>query len=169
LSDVTSKIAKYKGRNPGYLKPPACCQRGCNCKEFRYVPCYPEECGQWWLRRRKDFNIVDWRKVSKWFPPSIRIYYLSDDALFEPQRVRSNPDEYACVGCNLKVTDHETLIETRDQRLARHPDAKIDEDYYPLDEYRTMGDEIEQNVEAQQSLSYPVPVRRSTSKTSTRK
>lgn len=46
----------------GYIKPPACvsCKR---CKQFAYSPSYPEECGQWWLMRRRDFIIRDWRKV----------------------------------------------------------------------------------------------------------
>lgn len=47
----------------GYNKPPTCisCKR---CTGFQYAPQFPEECGQWWLSRRKDFNLPDWRKVS---------------------------------------------------------------------------------------------------------
>lgn len=46
----------------GYNKPPPCssCKR---CNGFEYTPHFPEECGQWWLSRRPDFNIADWRKV----------------------------------------------------------------------------------------------------------
>ena len=46
----------------GYNKPPGCsaCKR---CTGFQYTPQFPEECGQWWLCRRRDFNIIDWRKV----------------------------------------------------------------------------------------------------------
>ncbi len=64
MGDVMSKIAKYKGRNPGYLKPPTCKHGGCRCKEYMYAPCYPEECGQWWLKGRRDFNLQEWRKVA---------------------------------------------------------------------------------------------------------
>jgi hypothetical protein len=47
----------------GYNKPPSCgtCKR---CPGFEYSPHFPEECGQWWLSRRKDFVLSDWRKVS---------------------------------------------------------------------------------------------------------
>ncbi len=50
-------------KRPGYIKPPKClsCKR---CPSFNYLPMYTEECGQWWLKRRRDFNLHDWRKVN---------------------------------------------------------------------------------------------------------
>lgn len=50
-------------KSGGYTKPPAClkCKR---CIGYQYVPARPEECGQWWLSRRRDFNLLDWQKVS---------------------------------------------------------------------------------------------------------
>lgn len=49
-------------KSGGYTKPPTClkCKR---CTGYQYVPSRPEECGQWWLSRRGDFNLLDWRKV----------------------------------------------------------------------------------------------------------
>lgn len=84
---------------------------------FSYAPHLPEECGQWWLKRRPDFSLLDWQK-----------------------RVRQIPDDYACVGCNLKLTDHETLIETREDRIARG--AAVDENYIPLHEFRPVQGDI---------------------------
>jgi hypothetical protein len=49
-------------RSAGYIRPPKC--KKCSCVQYRYMPSFPEEVGQWWLRRRKDFNIQEWRKVS---------------------------------------------------------------------------------------------------------
>ena len=37
----------------------------------------------------------------------------------ESQRVREKPHEYACIGCNLKVSDHETVFERQCDREAR--------------------------------------------------
>ena len=53
---------KVIGPKSGYMKPPVCtkCRR---CQGFQYAPSFPEECGQWWLARRQDFNITEWRKV----------------------------------------------------------------------------------------------------------
>ena len=33
----------------------------CPCKVFQNIPQRPEECGMWWLPRRKDFNMKSWR------------------------------------------------------------------------------------------------------------
>jgi hypothetical protein len=98
----------------GYIKPPPC--TNCRtCKQFTYSPSHPEECGQWWLRRRRDFDIREWRK-----------------------RVRLQPAEYACIGCNLKITDHETIFETKEDRISRG--AAVDESYIPLHDYRNVND-----------------------------
>ena len=47
----------------GYIKPPKCSTKFCRCISYSYCPSRPEECGQWWLPRRKDFNIIEWQKV----------------------------------------------------------------------------------------------------------
>lgn len=44
--------------------------------------------------------------------------------------MQQNPEEYSCIGCDLKVSDHETCFETRKQRAQRG--ALIDESYIPL-------------------------------------
>lgn len=40
------------------------CQQ-CPCKAYRFVPSRPEECGMWWLPRRKDFKVAEWRAPCK--------------------------------------------------------------------------------------------------------
>ena len=46
----------------GYIKPPSC--KSCRCSTFAYLPWWPEECGQWWLKRRGGkFDINQWRQV----------------------------------------------------------------------------------------------------------
>lgn len=42
------------------------CQK-CPCKKFAFVPSRPEECGMYWLVRRKDFNVATWRPPCKYF------------------------------------------------------------------------------------------------------
>eukprot|EP01038_Epipyxis_sp_PR26KG_P006740 gene6740-9235_t len=99
----------------GYIKPPAC--TSCRCKAYQYIPSRPEECGQWWLPRRKDFDLVSWRN-----------------------RIRQNPADYCCIGCNQKVSEHETLFETRDTRLSRG--AMIDDAYIPLNDYSKLSNQV---------------------------
>jgi hypothetical protein len=35
----------------------ACGGEKCQCRRFRYIPVRPEEVGEWWLPRRKGFNV----------------------------------------------------------------------------------------------------------------
>lgn len=37
----------------------------CLCKSFAFIPQRPEEIGEWWLPRRKEFNIKTWRAKCK--------------------------------------------------------------------------------------------------------
>lgn len=68
-------------KSAGYIKPPTCssCRK---CPGFNYAPSRPEECGQWWLPRRSDFNIAEWRQVCisdiscDWFRSSHHIAHL---------------------------------------------------------------------------------------------
>eukprot|EP01036_Dinobryon_divergens_P031188 gene31188-40548_t len=50
---------KVPSRGGGYIRPPSCSGR-CRCKGFSYCPIRPEECGQWWLPRRRDFDVDEW-------------------------------------------------------------------------------------------------------------
>lgn len=54
------------------------------------------------------------------------------DIVFAPfyQRIREQPDNYACIGCELRVSEHETVFESRKGRINRG--AKVDEHYIPL-------------------------------------
>lgn len=119
-------------KRKGYVKPPKCmaCKR---CPSFSYSPMYPEECGQWWLRRRRDFNLQEWRKVLIYVKSAITLIICFMTIC---KRVQAHPEDYACIGCNLKLDDHETVWETRDDRLLRH--AAVDTSYVPLEDYRAM-------------------------------
>jgi hypothetical protein len=103
-------------KRAGYIRPPTCGVR-CRCPGFSYSPARPEECGQWWLPRRADLDLDVWR-----------------------QRVRSLPHEYCCIGCEQKISDHETIFETRAMRIERG--AAVDEAYVPLHEHRLLTEQV---------------------------
>lgn len=103
------KVISNKSRR-GYIRPPACSVkgcRGCSGEGFAYCPSRPEEVGQWWLPRRKNFAIKEW-----------------------VERVRAVPEDYCCLGCEQKVSDHETVFEYRTDRVARG--GAVEEAYVPL-------------------------------------
>mmetsp|Transcript_26422 Transcript_26422/g.54097 ORF Transcript_26422/g.54097 Transcript_26422/m.54097 type:complete len:378 (+) Transcript_26422:208-1341(+) len=85
-------FGKHREVSKQSMRPPQCgsCAR---CPMFRYAPSRPEEVGQWHLPRRKNFDLKAWQ-----------------------QRVRAKPQEYACVGCDSKVSDHVVVVEDEAQR-----------------------------------------------------
>ncbi|KAJ1433676.1 hypothetical protein B484DRAFT_298291, partial [Ochromonadaceae sp. CCMP2298] len=93
-------------RSSGYIKPPRC-TRCRTCVGFNYAPSFPEECGQWWLARRGNFDISSWRS-----------------------RVREKPQEYCCIGCEISLADHETVFESTQRRGSRG--GGVGDAYLPL-------------------------------------
>ena len=49
------------------------------------------------------------------------------------KRILSDPSNYACMGCDRKVTDHETLFETESERIAAG--KSTGGAFYPLSEF----------------------------------
>jgi len=38
-----------------------CLFDGCKCKKYAFVPSRPEEIGEWWLQKRRGFDVAKWR------------------------------------------------------------------------------------------------------------
>ncbi len=58
--------------------------------------------------------------------------------------MRLCPQEYACIGCEVTVAEHETVFESRQGRLLRG--AAVDEAYLPLSNL-AQGDDAAQHEE----------------------
>eukprot|EP01019_Chilodonella_uncinata_P003927 GABU01004813.1.p2 GENE.GABU01004813.1~~GABU01004813.1.p2 ORF type:complete len:155 (-),score=11.93 GABU01004813.1:436-831(-) len=39
--------------------------KNCPCKDFKFIPTRPEECGMYWLPRRKEFKVSEWKPKCK--------------------------------------------------------------------------------------------------------
>lgn len=46
---------------PGQSVRVPCRQSGCGCKAFAWVPSRPEDVGEYWLPKRRDFDPAKWR------------------------------------------------------------------------------------------------------------
>jgi hypothetical protein len=84
--------------------------KDCPCKRFAFVPTRPEECGMYWLVRRKDFNVNTWR------PPCKCKHTCEEHSPAYPLRCRKCPcpdfiGNFACLTCDGAWTDHEVLYE----------------------------------------------------------
>eukprot|EP00798_Chlamydomonas_sp_ICE-L_P002129 gene2129-18175_t len=102
------------------------CQ-SCACKSFRFVPQRPEEVGDWWLPRRKGFNVHTWRA-------KCRCGHGHDEHDANSRRCKCGcgmfTSNFACVVCDLKWEDHETVFETgRERAMEGRPTGDA---YFPL-------------------------------------
>lgn len=87
----------------------------CDCKNFKFMPRRPEEVGMYWLPRRKGFNVNTWR-------PSCKCKHLHDE--HKPNHPMKCTkcgcycfeSDFACLNCELKWEEHETIFETEKER-----------------------------------------------------
>ncbi|KAG1660177.1 hypothetical protein FOA52_005277 [Chlamydomonas sp. UWO 241] len=88
----------------------------CACARFAFVPQRPEEVGDWHQPRRKGFNVHTWRAKCRCGhahdahdPGSSRRCHSCGCGMFE--------SNFACLVCDRKWEDHETLFETTQERI----------------------------------------------------
>eukprot|EP00404_Azadinium_spinosum_P049934 CAMPEP_0180746970 /NCGR_PEP_ID=MMETSP1038_2-20121128/29302_1 /TAXON_ID=632150 /ORGANISM="Azadinium spinosum, Strain 3D9" /LENGTH=364 /DNA_ID=CAMNT_0022780563 /DNA_START=101 /DNA_END=1192 /DNA_ORIENTATION=- len=105
---VWSKPAK--GKKATLL--PSCSK--CSCTGFHYMPRRPEEVGEWWLPRRRGFDVRLWRAKCK-------CQHSHED--HDPNHLGCRScgcsrftSAWLCTGCEGKWEDHETLWETEEER-----------------------------------------------------
>ncbi|CAL1153310.1 unnamed protein product [Cladocopium goreaui] len=91
---------------------PAC--GSCSCTGFRYIPRRPEEIGEWWLPRRKGFDIRIWR-------PKCKCQHSHEE--HDPNTLscrccgcHSFSSAWECITCEGKWEDHESLWENEEER-----------------------------------------------------
>mmetsp|Transcript_24009 Transcript_24009/g.54065 ORF Transcript_24009/g.54065 Transcript_24009/m.54065 type:complete len:358 (+) Transcript_24009:63-1136(+) len=91
---------------------PACSK--CSCNGFRYIPRRPEEVGEWWLPRRKGFDVRVWRAKCKCgnshedHDPNTLAGRCSPCHSFQ--------SAWECITCQGKWEDHESLWENEEER-----------------------------------------------------
>lgn len=86
----------------------------CQCSGFRYMPRRPEEVGEWWLPRRRGFDVRVWRAKCK-------CSHSHED--HDPNRLSCREcgchafqSAWLCTCCEGKWEDHESLWETEQER-----------------------------------------------------
>eukprot|EP00698_Gefionella_okellyi_P009281 TRINITY_DN2351_c0_g1_i2.p1 TRINITY_DN2351_c0_g1~~TRINITY_DN2351_c0_g1_i2.p1 ORF type:complete len:300 (+),score=1.75 TRINITY_DN2351_c0_g1_i2:98-997(+) len=103
----------------------------CKCSHFEFVPSRPEEIGEWWLPRRKDFNLRTWRVKCK-------CGHGHDSHSPVDRHCRAGcacsyfTAAYACIACDKSGDEHCTLVETERDRL--EAGRAISSDFMPLAE-----------------------------------
>ena len=101
----------------------------CDCKRFAFIPRRPEEVGEWWLPRRKGFNINTWGASCK-----CKHTHAEHKAKNPNSCTKCGcfgfTSAFRCIGCDQSYEDHETIYETEKERvMAGKP---VREAFYPL-------------------------------------
>lgn len=110
------------------LKPRAFPCGFCTCRNFAFVPQRPEEVGEWWLPRRKGFDVRTWRAMCK-----CSHSHEDHDPNFHSCRMcgcSTFTSAFLCIACDRHWEEHETLVETEQERRAEG--RKVGQEFMPL-------------------------------------
>lgn len=93
---------------------PSC--TSCPCSGFSYMPRRPEEVGEWWLPRRRGFDVRLWRAKCK----CGHAHEDHDPCSRSCQQCgcKSFASSWLCTACEGRWEDHESLWETEQERRA---------------------------------------------------
>ena len=106
----------------------------CKCNSFKFVPQRPEEVGEWWLVRRKEFDIRTYR---------VKCKCNHSHEEHDPVRLAcrtcncySFSSNFLCLVCDKHWEEHETIYENEDER--RRSGKTFGQDYMPLEAHKDL-------------------------------
>eukprot|EP01066_Platyproteum_vivax_P012667 Platyproteum_vivax@DN5755_c0_g1_i2.p1 len=103
----------------------------CKCKGYRFVPQRPEEVGEWWLPRRKEFNIHTYRAKCK-CKHTHEEHECNPPFYCKKCGCGAFNSAFLCIGCDKHWEDHETIFETGQER--KQAGRPIGVDFIPFSE-----------------------------------
>jgi hypothetical protein len=105
-----------------------CQHKKCKCKGFAFIPQRPEEIGDWWLTRRRGFNVNTWRCKCKCGCAHDRHDpYLKHCNDCGCNLFKSN---FLCLNCDSHWEEHQTIWETENERKVNG--KTVGKDFFPL-------------------------------------
>ncbi|XP_069061764.1 protein FAM221B isoform X3 [Pleurodeles waltl] len=153
------------------VKVPCAVQR-CRCPAYSFIPSRPEEIGEMWLRKRKDFDISAWRAKCRCSHTHEEHRPLGGHACRAKDcRCQFFESNFLCAACDRKWEAHQTYFETTEMR--RKSKLPFGEDYFPFAEipelrnivmsgnaaggsgYKSLEDEIAATTTTSRALPFP--------------
>uniref|UniRef100_A0A0X3P7W5 Protein FAM221B n=2 Tax=Schistocephalus solidus TaxID=70667 RepID=A0A0X3P7W5_SCHSO len=117
-----------------------CAKDNCKCKRFMYAPGRPEEFGEFWLRKRRDFDPKAYRMKC-----SCKHTHEEHECYPSPYRCRAKGcgcsafnSASVCAACDMHWQDHDTVFETEQER--KQAGRQIREDWLPFSELPALRD-----------------------------
>ncbi|XP_077988532.1 protein FAM221B-like [Glandiceps talaboti] len=109
---LLSEHAPYNGRS---VRVP-CKEGGCKCKAYSFIPGRPEDIGEFWFQRRRDFDPTTWRA-------KCRCKHTHEEHDPNMRRCKTRgcscgifDSNFLCAACDKHWEEHETVFETEDDR-----------------------------------------------------
>ena len=104
----------YAGHMKSRDRRKPCQHTKCRCKGYAFIPQRPEECGDWWLTRRKGFNVNNWRcKCNCGCAHDRHHPHLKHCLDCGCGTFNSN---FLCIACDGHWEEHETVYESEQER-----------------------------------------------------
>ena len=140
-----------------------CLLNGCGCKQFAFVPSRPQEIGEWWLPKRRGFDVASWRAKCRCKhdhdqhkPNSNRKCNVKGCLCF------AFSSNFLCAACDKHWEEHDTCFD--DLASRQEKGLPYGEDYIPFNELPQLrnivltGNEDDSSTyEALQSGPYAIP------------
>ncbi|VDK38173.1 unnamed protein product [Taenia asiatica] len=135
-----SHLLKEHNKFSATSRNTACTQSGCSCKRFLFAPGRPEDFGEFWLPKRRDFNREAYRMKCK-------CKHTHEEHVCHPSPFRCNAKRCNCLAfssasicaaCDQRWEQHDTVFETEEER--KNAGRQTGEDWYPFSELPAMRD-----------------------------
>lgn len=110
-----------------------CLFGNCICKQFAFIPSRPEEIGEWWLQKRRGFEVASWRAKCRCkhdheqhSPNKSRKCNVSKCSCF------AFDSNFLCAACDKHWEEHKTCFDDLNSRQEK--DLPYGEAYLPFNE-----------------------------------
>lgn len=111
----------------------ACMLSDCKCKFYRFIPSRPEDVGEFWLKRRRDFDASKWRaKCRCKHPHTVHSESGLLGCKFNGCGCRKFDSNFLCAACDQHWEQHETFFDT--DSIRKEKGLPHGSDYLPFAE-----------------------------------
>lgn len=111
----------------------ACMMSGCQCKQFRFIPSRPEDVGEFWLKRRPNFDASKWRAKCRCKHPHTEHKETGLSSCKMPGcNCRKFNSNFLCAACDRHWEEHETFFDTL--KMRKQQGLPFGNDYLPFAE-----------------------------------
>uniref|UniRef100_H2YNM9 Family with sequence similarity 221 member B n=1 Tax=Ciona savignyi TaxID=51511 RepID=H2YNM9_CIOSA len=104
--------------HPGPKSQAPCAVGECQCRAFAFIPSRPEDVGEFWLQRRKNFDPSTWKAKCRCKHPHTEHAAIGLRSC-RSCRCAQFESNFLCAACDRHWEDHETFFDTEAARMEK--------------------------------------------------